>query len=75
MPERGPTTLRSPRSRAVDIGTDPAGFAGAPDYDAQGGHPILPESPERRYEEQPPSITESGAKPIDANSPIKYGGG
>lgn len=74
MPDRGPTTLRSPRSRAIDIGTNPAGFSEAPNYDAQGGHPVEPGMPSGTYVEQPPAVTESGPGPIEADTPFRLGG-
>ena len=63
--------LRSPRKRALEIGTNPAGFGDAVDYDVQGGHPVSVENPKRVYQEQVPAVGGTG-EPIQSN-PI--GGG
>ena len=75
MPERLDPNLRSPRSRALEIGTNAAGFAPAAPYSPQGGHPITPETPERVYQEQPATTVEGGAAPVNQPDPIKLGGG
>lgn len=46
---KGPATLRSPRTRAVELGTVADGFSGAVDYFPQGGHPITPATPRQEY--------------------------
>ncbi len=65
--------LRSPRKRALEIGTDPAGFTGDVPYDTQGGHPVTSELSEAVYEEQAPAVSAGGTTPIQSN-PIKLGG-
>lgn len=72
MAQRSPGKLRSPRNRAIDIGTDPGGFPGDLPYDVKGGHPVTPDTPERVYQEQPPAVSVGGT-PIQGN-PIKLGG-
>lgn len=74
MPERGPTTLRSPRSRALDIGTNPAGFTEELPYDVEGGHPVSSETPQGTYQGQAPAVSEGGSAPINQPSPFKLGG-
>lgn len=39
MAQRSPTKLGTPRNRALDIGTAPAGFAGGIAYDPKAGVP------------------------------------
>lgn len=79
MPERGPTTLRSPRSRAIDVGTNPAGFSEDVAYDSQAGVPTGAEYPVGgsggTYQEQPPAVSDGGSAPINQPSPFKLGGG
>lgn len=70
MAQPSPGNLRSPRNRALEIGTNPGGFPPDLPYDPQGGHPVSPEAPERDYQEQAPSTTEGGAKPIDPQTPF-----
>ena len=36
----GPQSGRTSRTQAEDIGADPEGFAEAPNYNVQGGHPV-----------------------------------
>lgn len=51
--------MRTPRTRAIEIGTDPAGFAGGVDMEgdpARAGHPALPGLPVSTYKEQAPAI-------------------
>lgn len=74
MAASSPGSLRSSRKRALEIGTEPAGFEDGAKYDAQGGHPVSPDYPERTYEEQAPQTTEGGSKPIQQSNPIKLGG-
>ncbi|MEE9592239.1 MAG: hypothetical protein V3W28_01510 [Thermoplasmata archaeon] len=66
MAQPSPGNLRSPRKRALEIGTEPAGFAGI-DYDSQGGHPVTPETPRREYAEQDPAVTDTGPAPIQGD--------
>jgi hypothetical protein len=70
MPHPGLGT-RTSRTRALEIGTDPAGFDEKMDYDPQAGHPILPGLPGGHYVEQPPQISPSGPAPINQPNPIK----
>lgn len=39
-PPRSPTNLTTSRNRALDIGTDRAGFPASPAYDAAAGTPV-----------------------------------
>jgi hypothetical protein len=64
MVEKGPASIRSPRTRAVEIGTDPRGFE-ATDYCPQCGHPIKAGLPHSHYVEQEPSLG-PGAAPIQS---------
>lgn len=73
MAASSPGGLRSSRKRALEIGTDPAGFTGDVPYDTQSGHPVTAETPEAVYEEQPPAVSSGGSAPIQSN-PIKLGG-
>ena len=75
MPERGPTTLRSPRSRALDIGTNPSGFSEELPYDLAGGYPISSDAhPLGTHQEQAPAVSDGGSAPINQPSPFKLGG-
>lgn len=73
MAHPSPGKLRSPRSRALEIGTTPAGFVEGPEYDARGGHPVTAETPRQDYDEQMPAVSGGGA-PINQPSPFKLGG-
>ena len=65
----GPQSGRTSRSQAEKLGTDPEGFVKAPEYDAQGGHPITPAMPSQTYKaEQLKPGTDS--KPIDPSTPF-----
>jgi len=76
MPERGPTTLRSPRSRAIDVGTNSAGFSQELPYDPQSGHPTGPDYPGTggSYQEPEPLVMDTGSSPINQPDPFKLGG-
>ena len=63
--------LRSSRKRALEIGTNPAGFGDPVDYDVRGGHPVTADQPRREYKEQTPAVGGTG-EPIQS-TPI--GGG
>jgi hypothetical protein len=39
MPERSPVPHRTPRNRALEVGSNPAGFRPGVPYNNQGGHP------------------------------------
>lgn len=58
--------LRNPRKRALEIGTNPAGFGDEIPYDPQGGHPITPEQSKGQYEEPPPAVGGTG-EPVQTN--------
>ena len=45
---KGPA-MRSSRTQAIKMGTNPKGFEGGVGYDAQGGHPIMPGLPAQHY--------------------------
>ena len=76
MADRGPTTLRSPRSRAIDIGTDPAGFSAELPYNPQAGHPTGTDYPGTAgtYQEPAPHVTGGGTAPVNQPDPFKLGG-
>jgi len=69
MPKPSPGNLRSPRKRALDVGTTPGGFVPEIPYNPQGGHPITPDMPSDVHEEKPPAVGSAGS-PIQGN-PIK----
>ena len=57
--------MRTPRTRALELGTRPMGFEGAIDYCAQCGHPLTPDLPHGHYEhELGHGMEDTGAKPI-----------
>ncbi len=69
-PPPSPGNLRSSRNRALEIGTQRSGFAGAAEYDAQAGVPMLPGvTTAGHYVEQPPMISTSGS-PINTTTPF-----
>jgi len=54
--------VRTPRQRALEIGTDSAGFKDAPNYDARGGHPIDKDHPVCNYADNTkPPVASGGA--------------
>ena len=58
---------RTPRTRAIEIGTIPQGFEGAVDYCAQCGHPLDPSIPHGHYQhELGHGMDEEGPKPIQS---------
>lgn len=59
-PPPSPGGLRSPRKQALAMGTDPAGFQGGLEYDAQAGVPVLPGMPLGTYQSLPPQISSVG---------------
>lgn len=65
-----PGDLRSPRKRALEIGTSPAGFGPTIPYDAQAGVPLIPGvTTSGHYRELPPGTSDVGS-PI--NAPIPF---
>jgi hypothetical protein len=56
---------RTPRQRALEIGTNPEGFKAAPNYDSRGGHPIDKDHPVCNYAENVKPPTASGGKSHD----------
>lgn len=61
--------LRSPRTRALEMGAAKKGFSDAMPYDAQGGHPIAAGMPDGEYEAHKPNVgVPGGPKPIDAKT-------
>lgn len=69
MPKPSPGNLRSPRKRALEIGTTAVGFPPEIHYDPHGGHPVTPDMPAKRHEGKPPAVGGTG-EPIQSN-PIK----
>ena len=69
MPHPGPGKLRTPRKRALEIGTDSGKFVPELPYCPQGGHPITPDMPSDMHETESPAVGGSG-QPIQSN-PIK----
>jgi len=63
--------LRTPRTRAEELGTDPSGFNGM-NYHVPGGHPISKNNPADLYKEQEPHVGGS-SEPINPTSPFKIG--
>jgi len=66
MPQSSPGTLRTPRSRALEIGTNPKGFEGGIDYDPQAGVPSGTQAD--HYQDQKPAV--SGGKPSEGIKPF-----
>ena len=65
---KGPVTIRTSRSQALKMGTDPKGFDGVK-YDAMGGVPELPgTSAHQKYRD-----AAMGAAPV-AGAPIMSSG-
>jgi hypothetical protein len=69
-----PGSLRSPRKRALEIGTTPAGFedplTGA--YDPQAGVPVSHEARGGSYTDKVTGVPDPGA-PVQGPSPFKLG--
>lgn len=59
-PPPSPGDLRSSRKRALQIGTDPRGFADQIDYDVQAGVPRLPGMPTGQATSLPPQLSYEG---------------
>jgi len=57
MPQASPGSLRSPRKRALEIGTAPGSFVDDVPYCPQGGHPITPDMPADMHEEPKPAVS------------------
>lgn len=66
-PPPSPGALRSPRKRALEIGTASSGFPTAPDYDAQAGAPTSMAG--GTYRELPPHISPTGGS-INPSKPF-----
>jgi hypothetical protein len=58
--------LRSPRKRALEIGTNPQGFGDQTAYNPQGGYPNTAGMPSGTYKEQAPAVGGAG-EPIQSN--------
>lgn len=60
-PPPSPGTLRSSRNRALEIGTDRAGFQGGVAYDAAAGVPVVAGvTTAGHYVEMPPMVGGAG---------------
>lgn len=59
QPHPGVATIRTPRTRALEIGTKREGFEGAISYCAQCGHPLQNGLPHGHYASQSQSPTPS----------------
>jgi len=68
---RGPG-MRTSRTQAIDMGTNPKGFEGGIEYCAQCGHPVGGALPHTHYDQPKPSVGGGSALPIQFN-PIKIG--
>lgn len=69
-PPPSPGALRSSRNRALEIGTQPSGFQGVVEYDAQAGVPkVAGVTTAGHYVEQPPMISTAGS-PINTSTPF-----
>lgn len=67
-PPSSPGSLRSPRSRALEIGTNPQGFGEGPmPYHTQAGVPAAVSG--GTYQSQGPFVSESGS-PINTPTPF-----
>jgi hypothetical protein len=73
MPHKGPDTHRTPRTRALEIGTRPEGFTEMADFCAQCGQPIAAGQPHGHHVEQPAGTDAGGPKSIDTPTPFKIG--
>ena len=63
---RSPTGLNTSRNRALDIGTDKAGFSPSPPFDAAAGTPVgWPGSGGSYSHNVDPSIPNPAPKPAD----------
>lgn len=69
-PPPSPGTLRSSRKRALEIGTERSGFAGAVGYDAAAGVPMVPGvTTAGHYVEQKPMVGGPGGS---INTPTPF---
>ena len=64
-----PGSLRSPRTQALKMGTDPRGFEGQMPYDAHAGIPMGTPSAGQKYQSAGPFLSESGG-PINTPTPF-----
>jgi hypothetical protein len=76
MAQRSPTNLTTSRNRALEIGTQAAGFAGGVDMEgdaSRAGYPSVAGMPGTGgYKEQAPAV---GGSPVDGPKPFTLGGG
>lgn len=63
---------RTPRTRALEIGTTPGGFEGGVAYDPAAGAPAGTPGVGTAYVQQPPHVADVPAK--FQNKPFKLGG-
>ena len=69
-PPPSPGDLRSSRKRALEIGTERAGFQGGVGYDARAGVPMVAGvTTSGHYVELPPQISTAGS-PINTTTPF-----
>jgi len=64
--------MRTPRTRALEIGTDPSGFDSDVKHCPQCGHPLLPNLPHSHYDEQAENVGGEGM-PVNPTTPFKLG--
>ena len=67
-----PGVHRTPRTRALEIGTRPEGFTEHLPYNAAAGVPEAQPgmAPAGTYRELPAQVTDAGAKPIENPKPF-----
>lgn len=68
-PPRSPTSLATPRNRALDIGTAASGFPDVMQYDAHAGAPVGAPGAAGTYQMQGPFVG-GGTGPIDTPKPF-----
>lgn len=68
-PTRSPTSLNTPRNRALDIGTQRSGFPDVLPYDPHAGAPVGAPGVGGHYQMQGPFVSTAGA-PIDTPKPF-----
>lgn len=64
-----PSTLRTPRTQALKMGTDPRGFEGQIPYDAHAGIPASAPSAGQSYQSAGPFVG-GGSGPVNTPTPF-----
>jgi hypothetical protein len=64
---------RTPRQRAIEMGTDSAGFKEEVPYDVTHGHPVTKQTPSQEYKEPSLKAPQGGQPVSDKGAPFSLG--